>query len=285
MPAEGHFTDGAFVRFLPRVGQPVAFQSAGALEPLVAGGTLIGLLPGVHPHVSGEVVGLDEALPALRTLKRPFPRVIANVYFQLRRRPETLPALLAHKRPLLRVRQVVSRQRAGASEQLAAVRAGVAHAGVQLRHVEVQAPFQGVGLSAVLTGEALVLGTAVAAQSVYPHGRVGPAALPTVPAQERGLLRVGPVVQFEAGRVEERFGALGALERQVARVHSLVPDQTLQAWVNAIAKRARERAVEMMYVDVVLVDLQEVIQRLLTHCARTGLVDQIVCYKSRCVRE
>ena len=61
------------------------------------------------------------------------------------------------------------------------------------------------------------------------------------------------VVSLKSASALEQLGALGAFEGAVARVNYLVPDQSLQARESQIARRARERAVELMGIGVVLV--------------------------------
>jgi hypothetical protein len=79
---------------------------------------------------------------------------------------------------------------------------------------------------AVLPDQVLVVERTVTTQAVYFQGRVGPAAFAAVPAQERRLLGVRPVLQFQGrGKAE----GLWAFEGAVVRVNYLVPDQSLQA--------------------------------------------------------
>lgn len=65
-----------------------------------------------------------------------------------------------------------------------------------------------------------------------PQGAGRPAALPAIPAEGRGLFRVSPVVQRQSRLVT---GRLGTLEREVARVEPLVPDETSQICVGTLA--------------------------------------------------
>lgn len=176
------------------MGHLVSLQNTCGFKTFVTCRTFIRLFPGMHPHVCSKVIRLHKALATFLTLERPLPSVVASVYLQLRCRSETLAAVVARVRPLLRVRQIVSRQRARASEQFAAVGARVADAGVQFRHMEVQASLQRVRLSAVLAAEALLLGAAVTTQPVDSQGGVGLAAFPAIPAEERSLFCVSSVV-------------------------------------------------------------------------------------------
>jgi len=284
-PTEGHLTGRALVGLLPGVRPLVSLQNPRAFEAFVARGTSVRLLPRVRPRVRREVVRLHEALAALPALERPLPGVVASVYLQLRRRPEALAAPGARVRPLRRVRPVVSRQGTGAAEQFAAAGARVAHAGVQLGHVQVQAPLERVRLPAVFAAEALLRGAAVATQPVGPQGAVGPAAFPAVPAEERRLVGVRPVVQRQRRRVAERFGALGAREGEVARVEPLVPGQTSQVGVAAVARGAGEGSPEVVHVGVMLVEVYETFEALPALGARARLVSQVVRFKPRRVGE
>lgn len=90
--------------------------------------------------------------------------------------------------------QIVPCQGARTSEQFATVGAWVAHAGVELCHVEVQASFECVSLSAVLAAEALLLGAAVTTQPVDSQRGIGLAAFPAIPAEERSLFCVSSVM-------------------------------------------------------------------------------------------